>query len=179
MLFSFVRQSYLFHLPKRCWHYVAFREFYFIFVFYIIFFDANPLCRHVKIKIKCHFFSFNLLLLINTCLVFWLDFRVYRREHVLENLSWSLFWPSLPLVALNLAKNGSWLVLNYHGNYVAGVCFKPGRTSDMELFAKISNGWMTLTAFCAIWSRVKRLRWSFLEKILVFNAPRVNVYHVT
>ena len=49
-------------------------------------------------------------------------------------VSWFDFWPSLLLVALNLAENGPWFVPKHDGLCVAAAYFKPGQMSKVELF---------------------------------------------
>ena len=57
-----------------------------------------------------------------------------RRTHVFRTLQWCLFWPSLLLMALNLARNEAWVVPETClCDGVLG-CFQIWRSFDFELF---------------------------------------------
>ena len=58
----------------------------------------------------------------------------------LKPLSWFLFWPSLLLIVLNLARNEPLVVPEHDGVYVAEAYFKPGQTFEIGFFVKIVNG---------------------------------------
>ena len=52
-------------------------------------------------------------------------------------MSWFDFWRSLLMVALNLAKNGPWLVPKLDGLSVTVAYFELGQMSEVEVFAEI------------------------------------------
>ena len=52
-------------------------------------------------------------------------------------VSWFDFWRSLLMVALNLTKNGPWLVPKLDGLSVAVTYFELGQMSEVEVFAEI------------------------------------------